>query len=160
MLRPLSDGCFLTCNSLKFEISFCPWLSRSRLKGSLGCILRQEVAVFEICVGISELWPEHTFLWKLSVETSAAAFFHEEGGWWWQASARPKEVFSFWNLFRLILSKLMRSLSPFRANVDGETKGWKFRNFRVPFPKPYFARPYVVCGSNLRSWWLINMIQF
>ena len=158
MLRPLSDGHFLRCNSLTFEISFCPGLPRSRLKGSLDCVLRQEVAVFEICVGISELWPQHTFSWKLSVETSTAAFFHEEGGCWRQASACPREVFSFWNLFRLILSRLMRSLSPFRANADGETKGWKFRNFRVPFPKPYFTRPCVVCGSNLRSRWLINMI--
>lgn len=41
----------------------------------------------------------------------------------WQGSAGPREFFSFWNLFRLILSKLTSPLSPFGANIDGETNG-------------------------------------
>lgn len=71
----------------------------------------------------------------------------------------PKRAFLLLKLVETHSFQVVETTFPLLEQMELEKRmSAEFRNIGVPFPRPYFIRPYVVCGSNLRSWLLIKMI--
>lgn len=148
------------CNYSKFELNFCPWLPKTRLKTTQIVVsVWRWLAVFEICIGISEQRPQHTFLWKISDETFTAIFFHQDEEVVVVAGFTiPKGFFFFLKLVWIHSFQVNETTFPFTEQCRWRNKWVHNQIHQSPFSKAYFRRSCVVCENNLRSRLLIKVI--